>query len=230
MSLNKSTGDMYSFCTHTWNPLNGECPHGCEYCYVKNTPAGRQGFYSGKLRLNKNAMSDQLGSGRTIFVCSLNDLFAAEVPGRMIELVMEKINIWSENTYLFQTKNPAGFLKYLEWFPGKSLLGTTIESTGPWNSIVGNGAPYPPERIDAMKQLPATIRKFLTLEPIMEFELDEMAEWIEYVQPEFVAIGADSKGHTLPEPSAEKVKALIGRLNRIGIEVRQKSNLGRLLA
>ena len=35
MSLNKSTGNMYEFITHTWNTIKGECPHGCSYCYMK---------------------------------------------------------------------------------------------------------------------------------------------------------------------------------------------------
>ena len=35
MPLNKSTGNMYDFITHTWNTIKGECPHGCSYCYMK---------------------------------------------------------------------------------------------------------------------------------------------------------------------------------------------------
>lgn len=31
MPLNKSTGNMYKFITHTWNTIKGECPHGCSY-------------------------------------------------------------------------------------------------------------------------------------------------------------------------------------------------------
>ena len=33
--LKKSTGNMYEFITHTWNPIVGECYHKCSYCYVK---------------------------------------------------------------------------------------------------------------------------------------------------------------------------------------------------
>ena len=34
MSLNESKGNMYSWVTHTWNTIKGECPHGCTYCYA----------------------------------------------------------------------------------------------------------------------------------------------------------------------------------------------------
>jgi len=44
-----------------------------------------------------------------------------------------------------------------------------------------------------------------------------------------VNIGADSKGHGLPEPSPDKVHALIEKLTGYGIEIREKHNLERLL-
>ena len=35
MALRKSKGNMYSFITHTWNPVKGICYHDCSYCYMK---------------------------------------------------------------------------------------------------------------------------------------------------------------------------------------------------
>ena len=32
--LNEAKGNMYSWVTHTWNTVKGECPHGCTYCYM----------------------------------------------------------------------------------------------------------------------------------------------------------------------------------------------------
>jgi DNA repair photolyase len=37
MPLNKSTGNLYEFVTHSWNPIQGKCPHDCSYCYVERT-------------------------------------------------------------------------------------------------------------------------------------------------------------------------------------------------
>ena len=32
--LKESTGNMYEFITHTWNPIVGRCLHDCKYCYA----------------------------------------------------------------------------------------------------------------------------------------------------------------------------------------------------
>lgn len=225
--MNKSNGNMYSFCTHTWNPLNGECPHRCSYCYAKHTPAGRQGYYSGPLRLNTRAMTEPLGKGRTIFVCSLNDLFAQDVPDAMIVAVLNRTSYAPDNTYLFQTKNPARYHRFLELLPPKCIVGCTIESTMIPPDI--HAAPDAWKRYIAMRDL-KDVRKFVTIEPIMDFPSSAIfVEWLVAIALEWVAIGADSKGSSLPEPVGWKTKNLIGRIEAAGIEVRQKANLARLL-
>ena len=50
---------------------------------------------------------------------------------------------------------------------------------------------------------------------------------IKGIKPEFVSIGADSKGHNLPEPSWDKVQSLIKELKKF-TEVKVKDNLMRL--
>lgn len=35
--LNKATGNIHKFVTHTWNPNKGVCHHGCKYCYMQPT-------------------------------------------------------------------------------------------------------------------------------------------------------------------------------------------------
>jgi hypothetical protein len=71
-------------------------------------------------------------------------------------------------------------------------------------------------------------KKFVTIEPILDFDIDVLLDWIIHIDPEFVNIGADSKGHGLPEPSIEKVMQFIEELTGCGIEVREKHNLERL--
>ena len=68
----------------------------------------------------------------------------------------------------------------------------------------------------------------ISVEPIMEFDLEILTSWIKRREPEFVNIGADSKGHKLPEPSPEKVRDLIDSLKKF-TEVKVKDNLKRLL-
>ncbi len=64
-------------------------------------------------------------------------------------------------------------------------------------------------------------------EPILDFDVGELLLMIHDIKPKFVAIGADSKGHMLEEPSSRKIGDLIKELRKI-TEVKLKSNLNRL--
>jgi len=168
-------------------------------------------------------METNLGKGNIIFVGSSTDMWANSVPTSEIIEVLVHCNMYPWNRYLFQSKNPTRFLKYLVIMPRDFILGTTLESNRNWN---GSKAPQPPERYYIFKGIQA--RKMVSIEPIMDFDLDVFVEWIRLIAPEFVSIGADSKGHNLPEPSPEKVRALIEELKKI-TDVRIKDNLQRLL-
>jgi len=71
------------------------------------------------------------------------------------------------------------------------------------------------------------LRKMITIEPIMDFEDMPLESEIRRTNPEFVNIGADSKGHNLPEPSWFKIENLIKELE-IFTKVNLKDNLKRL--
>ncbi len=51
---------------------------------------------------------------------------------------------------------------------------------------------------------------------------------IKLIKPDWVNIGADSKGHNMPEPSKEKILALVKELEKF-TEIKNKNNLQRLL-
>ena len=70
--------------------------------------------------------------------------------------------------------------------------------------------------------------KFITVEPIMDFDLVELMNLLVKAKPTFINIGADSKGHNLPEPSKEKIADLVKAIQSQGIEIRKKVNLERL--
>jgi len=71
-------------------------------------------------------------------------------------------------------------------------------------------------------------RKVLTIEPILDFDLDIFSSWIKKLHDTgdllYVYIGFNSKPKqvTLPEPSEEKVRKLINNMREHGIEVRGK--------
>jgi hypothetical protein len=73
------------------------------------------------------------------------------------------------------------------------------------------------------------IRPFVTVEPILKFNHSMMIRVISACKPEFVNIGADSKGAGLPEPTSGEITALVAELRARGITVNLKSNLQRLM-
>ena len=218
MGLNKQTGNMYPFVSHTWNPIRGKCPHNCNYCYMKK-------FKIGELRLEKHELNTQLGNNNKIFVGSSTDMFAEEVPKEWIETVLNFLRNSHENTYFFQTKNPERYTEFLTIFPPDSFLGTTIETNR--NELINSEAPNISERVKWMTFI-TTYPKFVSIEPIMDFDTPMMTYYIDTIKPKFVSIGADSKNSNLTEPSITKILQLI-RLLKKKTEVRQKKNLKRLL-
>ena len=214
MGLNKQKGNMYPWVTHTYNVIKGKCPHDCPYCYMKvyrNLP---------ELHLDPKELKVDLGEGNFIFVGSSCDMWATVIPSEWIELVLEKCQNYS-NRYLFQSKNPERFHYYSLAFPLHSIFGTTIET----NRFAGGLAPIPYYRYKAMREMPG--HKMVSIEPIMDFDLYTVIKWIQEIGPDFVSIGADSKGHHLPEPSPDKIDRLIKELSEFTV-VKVKSNLKRL--
>ncbi len=214
--MNKQKGNMYGFVTHTWNPIKGTCPHDCSYCYMKVFPQG-------DLRLDEKALNDNLGEDNFIFVGSSTDMFADEVSSDWIRKVLLHCNKYPKNKYLFQSKNPNKTTFFSLDFPKNVILGTTIETNR--DSDISK-APSVKDR-QIILSIGKRFDKFVTIEPIMDFDLEIFVEWLKEIKPVWVAIGADSKGHNLSEPSWEKVQELIKELKRF-TEVRIKDNLERL--
>ena len=217
--LRESKGNMYDFVTHTWNPIKGKCPHDCSYCYMK-----RWGTLK-PLRLDEKEMRTDLAKANFIFIGSSTDIFAENVPTEWIERVLGKCRPCTSNDgYLFQTKNPERFLEFVGYFPHRTVLCTTIE-TNRWYPEIMNNAPSPFNRVSAMREL--LYPKYVTIEPIMDFDLPEMVDLIRECNPVQVNIGADSGHNNLPEPSRDKILQLIKELERV-TTIHRKSNLGRI--
>lgn len=220
MSLNKSKGNMYNWCDFTWNPIRGKCPHRCTYCFMRGRDVGA-------LRLDKKALADNLGKGRTIFVGSSTDMWADAVPGVQIWQVLNQCRYYDGNKYIFQSKNPNHFLKFTEEFPPKTILGTTLESNREYGQSIH--APLPAERVAGLANWALErFEKMVSIEPVMAFDLEVLTRWLKAIGPKFVSIGADSKGHNLIEPTVGELDMLIVGLRKF-TEVKLKYNLGRLL-
>lgn len=217
---------MYSFVTHTWNPLGGQCPHACSYCYVKRMKApGTVKKYNGEPRLIEKELVS-LGESKVIFVCTMSDLFALGVPGEIVSRILGHCVKYPENSYLFQTKNPGRMMTFESEFPATSIVCTTMESDSASPSV----APPPLDRVRSLielKKLRPDLTYSITIEPIMQFHLETLVKGIKELSPRFVSIGADSGGNDLPEPSADEINALIKELLTF-TQVVIKDNLRRI--
>lgn len=226
MPLNKSSGNMYEFCTHTHTHIGGECPHQCGYCMIDNPLFGRPKKYQGKLRLIEPEFKVKYGKGRTIFIENCNDLFAEAVPDLFIIRVLKHCKEWPDNHYVLQSKNPRRMVLWQGHpdLPPKVIWGTTAETN---REVTFSKAPHPLERLKEFANL--LPRKFVTIEPVLDFDVHEFATAVVKANPTWVNIGADSKGHDIAEPTKEKILTLIDIFKAFGVEVRRKTNLARII-
>jgi hypothetical protein len=67
-------------------------------------------------------------------------------------------------------------------------------------------------------------QKVVTVEPVMDFDVEVFGQWIVELNPLYVWLGYNSKPKevSLPEPSKDKVMRLRKFLNDSGVEVREK--------
>ena len=222
MPLNESKGNMYSFISHTWNTVKGECYHDCSYCYMKRW--GRLNT----VRFDEKELKTDLGKGNFIFVGSSCDMFAENIPDEWIKKTLKHMEKF-DSKYLLQTKNPTRVLDFIDAcvITDKCVVCTTIESDSYYPEIMRN-SPQPMQRSIAMQQISEIVDTFVTIEPILDFNLEHMVAMIKRCNPVQVNIGADSGKNNLPEPSKEKVAQLIEELQKF-TTIHNKTNLKRLI-
>ncbi len=223
---------MYEFITHTWNPIVGKCYHNCSYCYMKKY--GNE--ISEDVRFKDDYLDDNFGSGKFIFVGSGIDLFAEAIDDNWIKKVLDKCSIdnrdlfGTKNKFLFQSKNPKRILQYIGHSNFKdAVVCTTIETNRDYPSIRCE-SPLMEERALAMNEIANRgIETYLTIEPIMAFDTDELVHLIRLCKPVQVNIGANTNSDvSLPEPSTKDVLTLVS-LIKDECKVEIKSNLERLI-
>jgi len=224
MYIREAQGNMYEFITHTANPIQGVCPHNCKYCYMKPYPQ-----YS-NIGLNRDSLKTKTPEGNFIFVGSSTDMFADKVPNEDIEKVLDHCNEF-DNKYLFQSKNPEKILNFIN-HPvfNKSVICTTIETNRDYPEIMRD-APKIADRVLAMEKIANLgFETYVTIEPIMEFDLPKLVDYVKRCNPKQVNIGANSRWEyiQLLEPSKNEIKELARALKEFTI-IHPKQNLRRLL-
>jgi hypothetical protein len=201
MPLNKTKGHMYDWVDYTWNPIKGKCPNNCKYCYVKRFPQK-------ELRFDERELKTVFPKGSKVFAGSSCDMFAKQIDRYWIRKILKYLKKQEDDvTFVFQTKCPGGYLDYD--FPKNSILGTTIESNrGRYLEEGLTGGEHPKNRANNINFAGYLLKKptFVTIEPVMDFDKENMAELLRNANPDFINIGADTGHHNLSEPDAEKLQ------------------------
>ena len=221
---------MFHIVTRTWNPVCG-CLHNCKYCWARKfaEKLRKRGSRKYKHGFKPSFHPEEFYKIKyftdrdVVFVCDMGDLFGEWVDTRWILDVLNAVRK-SRATFLFLTKNPRRYHDFVGVMSDNCILGATIETNRDimYFRYRISKAPLPSVRYKAMRDL-GWDRKFISIEPILEFDLDRFVRWIDDINPEFVYIGYDNYGCRLPEPPIQKTKKLIEELREMGIVVYEKT-------
>jgi protein gp37 len=241
---------MFEFVTKIWNPVVG-CKHNCKYCWARklaetklancwpyNLPLlgsqcanglqepGRPYRFYG-CWLNEQRFKQRFGEGDFVFVSDMGDLFGEWVPAGYIERVCAAMRSSPLAQFLLMTKNPKRYYFEIQHIPWNCVLGVTVESNRDYPDV--SRAPDQSERLRRLWQLKwdanvsGRFKRFISVEPIMDFDLKPFADKLIDLEPWAVAIGFDNYKCGLVEPTLEKTMQLIDRLEKAGIKVYRKS-------
>jgi DNA repair photolyase len=195
---------MFSSVGWTWNPLCG-CSHGCPYCWAKSLTDRWGKSFEPQFRSHflKDKMPDD---GSWIFVGSMGDIFC---PGMKDEWILSLLyfikQCEADNKFLLQTKNPFSFLAFgleIEDIKDKVILGTTIETN---RRTLGAAEPTY-KRYKCLRTMRQEgFKTFLSMEPLADFDLETIKEWVFQLQPEAIELGLENYTHYLTPPPEKKI-------------------------
>ena len=152
----------------TWNPVTGctKTSAGCAHCYAEimsrrlkamGTPKYVNGF---NVTLHGDALDEpkKWRKPRTIFVCSMSDLFHKDVPYEFVDKVMRVIMETPQHRYQLLTKRAERMEEYFKTrdVPQNVWIGVTVEV----KSSLG--------RIDCLRSIHNAPIRFLSCEPLLE--------------------------------------------------------------
>lgn len=189
----------------TWNPVTGctRVSPGCDHCYIERTPPfriegrkfeGRGIGSSTGVQLHQERLTQPLKwrKPRRVFVCSLADLFHADVPDDYIAqvfAVMAANYEWDRPTHVFQvlTKRPARMRALLSSSGFRSMVAEhaarmTDEAHADrvhdnvmyhhwplpnvWLGVTAENQEWADKRVPLLLKTPAAVR-FVSVEPML---------------------------------------------------------------
>ena len=152
----------------SWNPITGctKISSGCQHCYAEvmarrllamGVDKYKNGF---QVTLHEDCLEEPMTwrKPKTIFVCSMSDLFHKDVPFSFIDKVMSVIERTPQHSYQILTKRAERMAEFFSTrpLPKNVWLGVTVD--------VKTSKP----RIDALRSIEAAPIRFLSCEPLLE--------------------------------------------------------------
>lgn len=214
--------NMYSASVKQWNPFVG-CNFDCSYCgssfqrQAKRQKQRCMRCYNYEPHTHPKRLKNYLPKtkdGEFIFTCASADISFCPTP--FFEKIIKRIKELPDRTFLLQSKDPKTFNRVD--IPDNVILGTTLETNREDLYKGISKAPSPSKRQSDFAKINHH-RKMITIEPILEFDLDIMLQWVKEINPVVVWLGYDSKNNNLPEPSYKKFKRFQQAIEKAGINV-----------
>jgi hypothetical protein len=162
-------------------------------------------------------------SDKAVFVCSCGDMtFSTKGFVQKVLQAMRR-DRRKGRVFFLQSKNPACLKQYLNLIPQNTYLLTTLETNRDVGYSNFSAAPLPSQRYKDFLSLNWD-KKIVTVEPIMDFDLDPFARMIVSINPEAVFIGYNSgqNRYPVPEPTWKQTVALWRAIRGKGIKVLPK--------
>lgn len=221
--MTKNT-NMYKLSVGQWSPFAG-CEHNCLYCInsfqrqvkrwaKKNCPGCYESIpHPHPERLNQSLPNTK--HMQFIFTCSSGDIACCN-DTQYLERIINRIRQERNKTFLIQSKDPKTFNRVV--FPKNVILGMTLETNRNRLCEGISEAPKPSQRYEDFLKVKHGL-KMVTIEPVIDFDMNVMVSWIENINPCMVWLGYDSGKNRLPEPELEKVKELYWQLGQRGFMV-----------
>lgn len=218
---------MFQFVKYTCNPIVG-CYYECIYCWARRQAKRLKNFCKECYKFIPHTHIERLYKNFTlgtfkktpaysiVFLCDMSDMFGSWVSPNIIMEILDFIDYNPQTTFFLQTKNPSRMIHFEDEIPENTIISTTIETNQyPREGI--SKAPSPKERAIAF-QLIDHPHKHVSIEPIIDFDMNTLIEWIKAIKPERVSMGYDNYGilkkHGIPEPSKEKYLKLKAELSK----------------
>jgi len=177
----------------TWNPVTGctKMSAGCAHCYAevmtrRLKAMGVAKYQNGfMVTLHEDALNEprKWRKPRTIFVCSMSDLFHKDVPFEFVDKVMKVITETPQHRYQLLTKRADRMELYFQTreVPQNVWLGVTVE------------VQTSKSRIENLRSIENAPIKFLSCEPLLE-NLGEL----NLTDVDWIIVGGESGNQARP--------------------------------